>query len=81
MALAVGVVAFLVVLLVAKAARHKPFIGRQAMIGLRGEVRADGFARIEGALWKIEADDQLSEGMKIEVIGMNNLTLRVKRIG
>ncbi len=80
MALAVGIVAFLVVLLVAKAARHRPFTGQQAMIGLMGEVRADGFARIDGALWKLEADEPLSEGMKIEVIGINNLTLKVKRI-
>lgn len=80
-AIAIGVVAFLVVLLVAKAARHKPFLGTSALVGQRGEVRADGFARIEGALWKIEADEPLIEGSKIEVVGVDNLTLKVKRIG
>lgn len=79
-AFAVGVTAFLVVFLVAKAARHKPFLGSHALIGQRGDARADGFARIEGALWKIEADETLPEGTKIEVIGVENLTLKVKRI-
>ncbi len=81
MAVAIGVVALAVVLLVAKAARHKPFLGSHALVGKHGEARGDGFVFVDGALWKYQADEPISAGTKVEITGVDSLTLKVKRIG
>jgi membrane-bound serine protease (ClpP class) len=80
-AIAVGVTALGVVFLVAKAARHKPFLGSNALIGKHAEAKADGFVYVDGALWRYESDEPISTGSKVEIIGVDSLTLKVKRIG
>ncbi len=80
-AIAIGVVALLVVLLVAKAARNKPFLGSSALVGRHAEAKADGFVYVDGALWKYVSDEPIATGSKVEILAVDSLTLKVKRIG
>ncbi|MBI5266906.1 MAG: nodulation protein NfeD [candidate division Zixibacteria bacterium] len=80
-AVAIGALAFTLVFLVVKASRNKPFLGKNAMVGRTAEVRADGYVYLDGALWKVTCDESLAEGTKIEVVDVDQLTLKVKRIG
>ena len=50
------------------------------MIGRIGEVRNGGFVFVEGALWKAESDELLEVGSKVEIIGANNLLLKVRKL-
>jgi membrane-bound serine protease (ClpP class) len=80
-ALAIGGLASVLLFLVVKAARNKPFMGKQSFIGRTAQVRADGFVYLDGALWKIACDESLAEGTNVEVVDIDLLTLKVKRIG
>ncbi|MEA1980707.1 MAG: nodulation protein NfeD [candidate division Zixibacteria bacterium] len=66
--------------LVIKAARNKPFIGIEGMAGKIAEVRKNGFVYVDGALWKAESDDSLNVGEKVEIISLDKLILKVKKI-
>lgn len=66
--------------LVIKAARNKPFIGSEGMVGKIAEVRNKGFVYVDGALWKLQSAEGLSIGDKVEILEEKNLKLRVKRI-
>jgi len=79
-AAAIGALAFTLVFLVVKAARNKPFLGKQSLVGRTAQVRADGYVHLEGALWRISGDESFSEGTMVEVVDMDKLTLKVKRI-
>lgn len=79
-ALFTGVVVFLIFRLAYKAAKHRPFTGNEGMIGRIGEVRSGGFVYVEGALWKAESDEPLDIGGKVEIIGADNLLLKVKKL-
>ncbi len=76
----IGVCVFLVSWLVVKASKHRPFTGNEGMIGRIGEVRNGGFVFVEGALWKAESDEPFEVGSKVEIIGANNLLLKVKKL-
>ncbi|HEX2897774.1 MAG TPA: nodulation protein NfeD [candidate division Zixibacteria bacterium] len=79
-ALFTGVVVFLVFRLVYKASKHQPFTGNEGMIGRIGEVRSGGFIYVEGALWKAQSDEPLDIGSKVEIVGADNLLLKVKKL-
>jgi membrane-bound serine protease (ClpP class) len=79
-ALAIGTLAFILLFLVVRAARNKPFLGKHSLIGKTAQVRADGYVHLNGALWKIVSDESLAEGTAVEVVDMDQLTLKVKRI-
>lgn len=74
----VGVTAALVIWLVVRAARNRPFIGNEGMIGKIAEVRKGGLVYVDGALWKAEGVEMLDVGAKVEIIGVDSLTLKVK---
>ena len=79
----VGCVGFVVAIaswLVIRAARHRPFIGNEGMIGKVAEVRGGSLAYVDGALWKIISDEDLGTGDKVEIVAVNSLTLKVKKI-
>jgi len=76
----VGIAVFLASWLVIKAYKHRPFTGNEGMIGRIGEVRSGGFVFVEGALWKAESDEPLEAGSKVEIIGANNLLIKVKKL-
>ncbi len=80
MAVLIGLTLITVLFMVVKANRHKPFIGQSALIGKHGVAHADGFVYVDGALWKAEPDQPLAVGDKIEVVGVENLTLKVRKL-
>ena len=78
--LCVGVIAALAAYLVIKAQGRKPFSGGEGMVGKIAEVRTHDMVYVEGALWRAEFTDDVKKGDKVEVIGMDKLTLKVKKI-
>lgn len=80
MALLVGLTLIVVGYLVFKVSRHKPFTGQHALIGKHGEVHPDQFVYTEGALWRYESDQPLAIGDKVEVIEVEQLTLKVRKL-
>ncbi len=74
-----GLIVALVSWLVIKAARHQVTTGDQGMIGKIAEVRAPDMVYVDGALWKVVCDEELTKGDKVEIIGVDKLTLKVKK--
>ena len=74
-----GVVVAFVSWLVIKAARHRPTTGDAGMIGKIAEVRSADMVYVDGALWKVTCDQDLANGDKVEVVGVDKLTLKVKK--
>jgi membrane-bound serine protease (ClpP class) len=67
---------------VVRSRRRRVVAGREAMIGKIGQARSDlnpmGTIYIRGELWKAISEEGLvTEGEKVEVIGIEGLTLRV----
>jgi len=76
----VGAAVVLATYLVVKAARHTPFIGREGMVGKTAEVRSDGFVHVDGALWKATSEEALATGDQVEIVAVNKLILKVKKL-
>ena len=76
----IGITVALVIWLVSKAARHAPWVGEQSLIGKKGVIHKDGYVYVDGALWKMAADEPLDVGANVEIIGVDNLTLKVKKL-
>ena len=74
--IAVGLASYLVI----KAAKRQPFIGNEGLVGKTGHIRDDGMVYIEGALWKIECDQPVAKNDPVEVLSVDGLTLKVKKI-
>ncbi len=78
--LCVGVIAAIAAYLVIKTHSKRPFSGGEGMVGKIAEVRKKGMVYVDGALWKANFVDEVAEGDKVEVISMDKLTLKVKKI-
>ncbi|MEA2030845.1 MAG: nodulation protein NfeD [candidate division Zixibacteria bacterium] len=76
----IGIVAAIASYLVIKAAQRQPSTGEKGMIGKTAEVRTNGMVYVDGALWKVTTFEKLNEGDKVKIIGMDKLTLKVKKI-
>jgi len=76
----VGVAVMLAGWLVLKAARRQPFVGQEGMVGKIAEVRPNGLVYVDGALWKATSDEELEVGSKVEIVSVDKLTLKVKRM-
>ncbi len=63
-----------------KAHKRKVITGQEGLVGAIGEVRGDKVF-VEGELWRIESDDELSESDKVKVLKVENMRLVVKREG
>jgi membrane-bound serine protease (ClpP class) len=66
-----------------KAQRLKPVTGVEGMIGETGEsleaLDPAGRVRVHGEIWRaITVGDPIGKGEKIQVVGLDNLTLQVK---
>ncbi len=81
LALLVTVCAGLAAWLVIRAHKRQPFIGDEGMIGKDAEVRRQGFVYVDGALWKAKTADggELIVGSTVEIVGVDKLTLIVKK--
>jgi len=82
----VAVSAFFVVIasLAFRAQMRKPQTGTDALEGEMGIVKKDlspvGKVFVAGELWNAEADENIPAGKKVQVISVENLKLKVKRI-
>jgi len=71
-----GLVAWLVI----RAHRHQVSIGGEGMAGKIAEVRTANMVYVDGALWKAECDEELTKGEKVEIVSVNKLLLKVKKL-
>lgn len=62
----------------------KPTTGKEGIVGEIGTVvtslSPEGKVAIHGEFWKAESDQPIDVGEKVQVIGVNNLVLKVKKI-
>ncbi|MEZ5360194.1 MAG: nodulation protein NfeD [Candidatus Zixiibacteriota bacterium] len=63
-----------------RAHKRRVITGQEGMVGTVGEVRREGMAMVEGELWRIESEESLQVGDKIEVIEVQNMKLKVKKL-
>ncbi|MFZ5980592.1 MAG: NfeD family protein [Candidatus Zixiibacteriota bacterium] len=80
MAIVVALTLTVIVWLVVRASKRKVFTGEEGLVGKTADVRKDNFIYVDGALWKIECEEPLEVGNKVEIVGMNNLKLKVRKI-
>jgi len=63
--------------------KTKPTTGREGLIGERAVVRRrvdpEGQVMVRGELWRARADEALDPGESVEVVGVDGLTLEVRR--
>jgi len=66
-----------------RAWKAKPTTGREGLVGERGVVRRridpEGQVMVHGELWRARADEVFDPGESVEVVGVEGLTLEVKR--
>jgi membrane-bound serine protease (ClpP class) len=53
--------------------------GAEAMVGAAAVVLEDGWVRVAGERWRARADAPLEPGETVEVVGIEGLTLVVRR--
>lgn len=61
-------------------ARLSEFVGEKAVVTRQIDPDTGGRVEFQGTSWPAEADEQISEGAVVEVIGKNNITLKVKKL-
>jgi len=70
--------------LAVRAHRISPQTGTEALVGMVGEVTRDltpeGKVFVSGELWNAVADETIPAGRKVEVVSVDSLKLKVKRI-
>ena len=64
-----------------RAHKRKVSTGREGMVGMVGEVRDIGMVFVGGELWRADCDQTLGIGDKIRVIAVNDMRLKVEKIG
>ncbi len=59
------------------------FSGREALVGemaiAESDIRPQGRVRLRGELWKAESDEPIERGQKVEIVGINDLMVRVRQ--
>ena len=78
--LAVLIIVVFLVYLSILAHRRKVETGAQGIKGEEGIYRGGGKVFVHGELWAVESEDNLSEGDKVIVEGVERMTLRVKKV-
>jgi membrane protein implicated in regulation of membrane protease activity len=56
----------------------KEFIGERAVVKEKITPKAGGKVEFHGTNWAAEADEEIAEGTVVEIIGKDNITLKVK---
>lgn len=80
MTIIIGIIVALVVFMVARAHRSKPFVGHEHLVGTTGVIRQEGMVYIDGALWRVESEETFEIGTKVEVTSVEGLRLKVKKL-
>jgi membrane protein implicated in regulation of membrane protease activity len=56
----------------------KEFVGERAVVNEKITPKAGGKVEFHGTNWAAEADEEIPEGTMVEIIGKENITLKVK---
>jgi membrane-bound serine protease (ClpP class) len=68
-----------------KAQMAQPTTGQEGLVGMRGRVisslRPEGKIFVHGEYWNAQSDEEIEKGEAIEVVGVSDLMLTVKRSG
>lgn len=64
-----------------KAHRRKVATGMEGMVGEEGEMRTNDLAFVAGELWRVVCDTPLAVGDKVRVLDVDNMRLKVEKIG
>lgn len=64
-----------------KAHRRKVATGMEGMVGQEGEMRTVELAFVAGELWRVEGDVPLAVGDRVRVLAVENMRLKVEKIG
>jgi membrane-bound serine protease (ClpP class) len=74
---------FIISYLVFRSQRSKPTLGFEGLLGEIGEVRSilapRGKVFVHGEYWNAEAEGEIAPGERVEVVGVNGMTLKVRR--
>jgi membrane-bound serine protease (ClpP class) len=70
----------LVIWLVIKAHKRTVAIGDEGMAGKIANVKTKDMVYVDGALWKAECDQEMVPGEKVEIVSVNKLLLKVKKL-
>ncbi len=84
LALLLGAFAFITYKLIIPSFHARQVTGPEGMLGYVGEVMEpltpEGMVKIEGEYWKARSvDGDVAEGESVEILGLDKLTLEVKR--
>jgi len=83
--LTAGITIFLVRAAI-RAYKAKVVSGKEGMIGLQGSVEADilpkkpGKVFLQGTLWNAVADEEIKKGEKAEIVSIDSMTLKVRKV-
>lgn len=64
-----------------KAHRRKVVTGMEGMVGQEGEMRTNESAFVAGELWRVVCDTPLAVGDRVRVLAVDNMRLKVEKIG
>jgi membrane protein implicated in regulation of membrane protease activity len=56
------------------------FIGQKAVVKEKITPKAGGKVELHGTNWIAEADEEIAEGTVVEIVGKDNITLKVKTL-
>jgi membrane-bound serine protease (ClpP class) len=80
----VGSFVLIISYLVFRSQRSKPTLGVEGLLGEIGEVRSAlaprGKVFVHGEYWNAEADGEIAAGEKVQVVSIDRMTLKVKRV-
>lgn len=66
-----------------KAKKAKPRIGENELVGKKGvaitDINPKGQVKVDGKIWRAEAEEEIKEGEEIIVVSQQRLTLKVRR--
>jgi membrane-bound serine protease (ClpP class) len=67
-----------------RAQRARPSSGREGLLGEKGLARdtidPEGLVFVHGEYWKARSDERIEPGERVEVVGMEGLVLKVRKI-
>ena len=56
------------------------FVGERAEVNEKIVPKSGGKVEFHGTSWAAEADEEIEEGATVEIVGQNNITLKVKKL-
>lgn len=72
-------IAAVLVYLVVKAHKRKVETGNEGLIGEHGIYQGGGKAFVRGEIWKVEHEDEIDKGDKVDVVGVDRMVLRIRK--